>query len=31
MIKYVAGIDAGTTGSTVMIFDLKGNLIGTDS
>jgi len=29
MVKYVAGIDAGTTGSTVMIFDLEGNLLGT--
>ena len=29
MVKYVVGIDAGTTGSTVMIFDLEGNLIGT--
>lgn len=29
MAKYVAGIDAGTTGATVMIFDLNGTLMGT--
>jgi len=29
MRKYIAGIDAGTTGTTVMICDLKGNVIGT--
>ena len=29
MPKYVAGIDAGTTGATVMIADLKGNIVGT--
>ena len=28
MAKYVAGIDAGTTGATVMIFDLNGTLMG---
>ena len=28
MVKYVVGIDAGTTGSTVMIFDLDGKLMG---
>ena len=27
MPKYVAGIDAGTTGATVMIADLKGNIV----
>ncbi|MGC9157726.1 MAG: FGGY-family carbohydrate kinase [Terracidiphilus sp.] len=29
MARYAAGIDAGTTGATVMIVDLKGNIIGT--
>ena len=29
MSKYITGIDAGTTGTTVMIVDLKGNIIGT--
>ncbi|MDI9567740.1 MAG: FGGY family carbohydrate kinase [bacterium] len=29
MAKYVCGIDAGTTGCTVMITDLKGNVVGT--
>ncbi|MFZ5975250.1 MAG: xylulokinase, partial [Bacillota bacterium] len=28
MAKYVAGIDAGTTGTTVMIADTSGNIIG---
>lgn len=28
MAKYVAGIDAGTTGTKTMIFDLSGNAIG---
>lgn len=27
MKKYIAGIDAGTTGVTVMIFDLEGNVM----
>jgi xylulokinase len=29
MSKYIAGIDAGTTGTTVMIVDLRGNIIAT--
>lgn len=29
MARYVAGIDAGTTGTTVMIADTNGNVIGT--
>ncbi|MDR1079139.1 MAG: hypothetical protein LBL55_10910 [Propionibacteriaceae bacterium] len=29
MPQYVAGIDAGTTGTTVMIADLNGNVVGT--
>lgn len=29
MAKYVCGIDAGTTGCTVMIVDLQGNVVGT--
>ena len=29
MAKYLAGIDAGTTGVTVMITDMSGNVIGT--
>jgi len=29
MARYVCGIDAGTTGCTVMIADLQGNVIGT--
>lgn len=28
MAKYVAGVDAGTTGATVMINDLQGNVVG---
>ncbi len=28
MTKYVAGIDAGTTGATVFLLDLEGNLVG---
>lgn len=30
MIKYVAGIDAGTTGLKTIIFDLQGRAIGKD-
>lgn len=29
MAEYLAGIDAGTTGATVMITDMAGNIIGT--
>ena len=28
MIKYVAGIDAGTTGLKTIIFDLEGQVVG---
>jgi len=28
MNKYIVGVDAGTTGTTVMIIDLQGNVIG---
>ena len=30
MGKYVCGIDIGTTGVKVMIFDLEGNVISSD-
>ena len=30
MGKYLVGMDAGTTGCKVCVFDLEGNLIGSD-
>ena len=30
MAKYLAGIDVGTTGARCVIFDMQGNMVGTD-